>query len=59
MYALYNSRLLYSGKVFFFYGTCIEMKLLHCADCEEHRHEAINVEENGMDTGLLLSAFDM
>lgn len=36
------------------------MKLLHCAACEEYEYEAINVKEKySMDTGLLLSAFDM
>lgn len=36
------------------------MKLLHCVACEEYEYEAVNVEEKySMDTGLLLSAFDM
>ncbi len=36
------------------------MKSLHCAACEKYGYEAIHVEEiYSMDTGLLLSAFDM
>lgn len=52
MCALYNNQV--------FYGTCSEMKFLHCAACEEYGNETINVEEiYSMDTVLLLSAFDM
>lgn len=50
----------YNQTKFVFYVTCSEMKLLHCAACEEYEYEAINVKEKySMDTGLLLSAFDM
>jgi len=50
----------YAQKLEVSYVSCSEMEMLHCAACEEYGYEAINVEEKyNMDTGLLLSAFDM